>query len=106
MFLIPSQPSYTETVIYMEKMLEDHLSSLQSQPGVTAVQCIDLDGLCLASKGPTNELSCGLLSSVYKHAQNVEDVDDFPVVVIEQDSSSVLLCRSDEVLTAIHKSKA
>ncbi|KER27484.1 hypothetical protein T265_05450 [Opisthorchis viverrini] len=65
---------------------EDARRSPVVPPGVTAVQCIDLDGLCLASKGPTNELSCGLLSSVYKHAQSVEDVDDFPVVVIEQDS--------------------
>ncbi|GAA48722.1 hypothetical protein CLF_101954 [Clonorchis sinensis] len=74
---------------HLDASMQGHVSEnlTQSQPGVTAVQCIDLDGLCLASKGPTNELSCGLLSSVYKHAQNVEDVDDFPVVVIEQDSS-------------------
>ncbi|KAF5401027.1 hypothetical protein PHET_05405 [Paragonimus heterotremus] len=91
--------------VIMEKPLSDHLMSVHSQPDVTAVQCIDRDGLCLASCGPTNELVCGLLSSVYKHAQWIGNDNDSPVVVIEQDSGSIVLCDADGVLTAIHKSR-
>ncbi|CAL8086764.1 unnamed protein product [Calicophoron daubneyi] len=89
----------------METALEEHLASVQSQPGVTGVQCIDVDGLCLASRGCTNELTCGLLTSVYKHIQDIEEEDEkeSPVVVIEQSSGSIVLCEADGILTAIHK---
>ncbi|CAH8539136.1 unnamed protein product [Dicrocoelium dendriticum] len=74
----------------MESKLDDHVSMVFSQPNITAVQCISLDGLCLTSRGSTNDLTCGLLSSVYKHAQWKDDETESPVVVIEQDSGRSL----------------
>lgn len=56
------------------------------QSGISAVHCIDPDGLCLVSSGNSDELVCGILSSIYCHAQGVENQSDLPVVVVEENS--------------------
>ncbi|THD19238.1 hypothetical protein D915_010090 [Fasciola hepatica] len=71
----------------MEGPLIERIRSIHDQPGVSAVHCIGPDGLCLVSSGNDNELVCGILSSIYYHAQKIENQCNSPVVVVEENSS-------------------
>ncbi|CAH8563343.1 unnamed protein product [Heterobilharzia americana] len=70
----------------MEAKLSESLSRMLSSPKVTAVQCIDSEGLCISSQGIVNDQTSGILSSIYKHAAGIEESTDPPVLVIEYES--------------------
>nr|CAH8856875.1 unnamed protein product [Trichobilharzia regenti] len=70
----------------MEAKLSESLARLSSKPKVTGVQCIDSDGLCIASHGAVNDQTSGILSSIYRHAAGIEESTEPPVVVIEYES--------------------
>ncbi|TNN15592.1 Ragulator complex protein isoform 2 [Schistosoma japonicum] len=89
----------------METKLLHNLAKLSSSPKVTAVQCIDSDGLCIASQGTINDQITGILSSIYKHAAGIEENPDPPVLVIEFESKCSILCESYGVLTVVHKNQ-
>ncbi|CAH8563358.1 unnamed protein product [Heterobilharzia americana] len=89
----------------MEAKLSESLSRMLSSPKVTAVQCIDSEGLCISSQGIVNDQTSGILSSIYKHAAGIEESTDPPVLVIEYESKSSILCESDGIITAIHKNQ-
>ncbi|VEL28942.1 unnamed protein product [Protopolystoma xenopodis] len=82
--------------------LEKCLDDVFKYPKVTGVACIDSEGLCILSRGDIEPSSSGLMNSIYKHARELEN-DDELVVVVEKEDSSVFLCRSNKVLTAIVK---
>ncbi|XP_018651964.1 uncharacterized protein Smp_202680 [Schistosoma mansoni] len=75
----------------METKLLGNLSRVSSNPKVTAVQCIDSDGLCIASHGTVNDQTAGVLSSIYKHAAGIEESSESPVLIIEFESKWVIL---------------
>ncbi|KAK4470014.1 hypothetical protein MN116_000043 [Schistosoma mekongi] len=75
----------------METKLFQNLAKLSSRPKVTAVQCIDTDGLCVASQGAINDQITGILSSICKHAASIEENSDPPVSVIEFESNDWVL---------------
>uniref|UniRef100_A0A3Q0KVC2 Late endosomal/lysosomal adaptor and MAPK and MTOR activator 5 n=1 Tax=Schistosoma mansoni TaxID=6183 RepID=A0A3Q0KVC2_SCHMA len=89
----------------METKLLGNLSRVSSNPKVTAVQCIDSDGLCIASHGTVNDQTAGVLSSIYKHAAGIEESSESPVLIIEFESKSSILCEVYGVLTVVHKNQ-
>ncbi|CAH8516806.1 unnamed protein product [Schistosoma turkestanicum] len=89
----------------METKLLMNLARASSNPKVTAVQCIDSDGLCISSHGTVNDHITGVLSSIYKHAAGIEESSKSPVLVIEFESKSSILCEAYGVLTAVHKNQ-
>ena len=83
--------------------MESLLSGIvDSSDEVTGVVCNDVNGLCLGAKGQVNREKSGFLTSVARRASQLEvDSLDTPMVVIESQTSSILVKEYDGLTVAV-----
>lgn len=69
---------------------------------VIGVACNDMNGLCLGAKGEVNRAKSGFLTSIVRRASQLDGNSlDSPMVVIESESSTILVKEYDGLTVAV-----
>merc|ERR1711924_489127 len=91
----------------MEAPLNEAVDKLMQDESVTGVLCADQQGLCLSARGDAKAEAAGALSALGSHAQQLGAPDQgAAVVILDTNSSNILVTSTEDLLTAIFRKPA
>eukprot|EP01114_Cavostelium_apophysatum_P024761 TRINITY_DN9813_c0_g2_i1.p1 TRINITY_DN9813_c0_g2~~TRINITY_DN9813_c0_g2_i1.p1 ORF type:complete len:100 (-),score=8.79 TRINITY_DN9813_c0_g2_i1:308-571(-) len=85
----------------MDAQLNQTVTQIMSQNGVVGVICTDKNGLSLASKGKVTTDMAGFVYGISSRAKQLGSDD--PVILIETDSSNILIRNQDDMTIALFR---
>eukprot|EP01118_Nematostelium_gracile_P000291 TRINITY_DN10287_c0_g1_i1.p1 TRINITY_DN10287_c0_g1~~TRINITY_DN10287_c0_g1_i1.p1 ORF type:complete len:102 (-),score=19.40 TRINITY_DN10287_c0_g1_i1:69-341(-) len=87
----------------MDSELEKTLQSINSQNGVLGTLCADVNGLCLMALGSAPSQAAGSLTAIINRAKSLSPNEEPQVVVLETESSTVLIRKEGDITLGVFK---
>jgi len=86
----------------LDKPLDQSVSTLLAAPDVLGVVVTDKQGLALSVKGNATAAAGAFLTSLSARARELSDKED-PVVVLDTDTSKILVTTREDVTVSVFK---